>query len=108
MGFAQSGKYLRSSVSEGDVEGCGQALVRPASKVHQLHAEAAAEPHDIARPQVSMHNVPLVESTDCLADLQWHQPCHLPFAIAKQMLIAGVVDISLFLLRKLTLMRSYV
>ena len=79
MGFAQSGKYLRSSISEGDVEGCGQAFVRPASKVHQLHAEAAAEPHDIARPQVPMHNVPLVESTDCLADLQCDQslPCHL-------------------------------
>lgn len=107
-GFAESGKYLRSSVSEGDVEGCGQALVRPASKVHQLHAEAAAEPHDIAWPQVPMHNVPLVKSTDCLADLQRHQPCHLPCDSAKHMLITGVVDISLFLLRKLTLTQSYV
>ena len=41
--------HLRCSTCEGDVEGGGHALVRPARKVHQLHAEAAAEPHDIGR-----------------------------------------------------------
>ena len=51
---------LRGSISEGEVKRGRQALVRPARKVHQLHAEAAAEPHDVAWPDVAVHNVPLV------------------------------------------------
>jgi len=42
--------HLGCSTCEGDVEGGGHALVRPARKVHQFHAEAAAEPHDVSRP----------------------------------------------------------
>lgn len=42
--------HLRCSTCEGDVKGGGHALVRPARKVHQFHAEAAAEPHDVGRP----------------------------------------------------------
>ena len=42
--------HLRCSTCEGDVEGGRHALVRPARKVHQFHAEAAAEPHDVSRP----------------------------------------------------------
>ena len=61
---------LGSSVAEGEVEGGRQALVCPASKVNQLHAEAAAEPHDIGRPQIPMHNFPLVQPCYCLANLQ--------------------------------------
>lgn len=61
---------LRSGVAEGEVEGGRQALVCPARKVDQFHAEAAAEPHDVGRPQIPMHNFPLVQPCYCLADLQ--------------------------------------
>ena len=61
--------HLRGSIAEVEDERSGKALVRPASKVHQLHTKAATEPHHICRPQVAMHNVPLVQPTQCLAHL---------------------------------------
>ena len=61
--------HLGCSIRKVEDEGGGQALVRPASKVHQLHAEAAAEPHHIAWPQVAVHYVSLVQPTHCLAHL---------------------------------------
>lgn len=66
------GSDLGGSVSEVDSEGGGQALVGPAGKVDQLHAEAAAEPHHVSRPQVTMHDVPLVQATQSLAHLPAH------------------------------------
>lgn len=68
------GSDLRGSVSEVDGKGGRQALIRPAGKVHQLHTEAAAEPHHVGRPQVAMHNVPLVQPTQCLAHLRPNHP----------------------------------
>ena len=61
---------LGCSIAEVKDEGSGQALVRPAGKVHQLHAEAAAEPHHICWPQIAVHDVLLVQPTQCLAHLQ--------------------------------------
>ena len=61
---------LGCSIAEVEDERSWEALVRPASKVHQLHAEAAAEPHDVCRPQVAVHDVLLVQPTQCLAHLQ--------------------------------------
>lgn len=60
---------LRGSVAQGEAEGGGEALVSPACKVDQLHAEAAAEPHDIGGAQIPMHNLPLVQPCHCLAHL---------------------------------------
>ena len=60
---------LGGSVAEGEVEGGRQALVGPACKVNHLHAEAAAEPHDIGGPQIPMHNLSLMKPCHCLAHL---------------------------------------